>query len=55
MLPFGRLWYSRPNRVSNAIGNAEFFSRSHDAVISVYVDSGKMIETHGHAGDFKER
>jgi hypothetical protein len=28
-LPFGRLWYAEPN----AIENAMFFSRSHDAVI----------------------
>jgi hypothetical protein len=38
-LPFGRLWYGEPNAVSNAIGYAKFFSRSHDAVISVY-DAG---------------
>jgi hypothetical protein len=32
-LPFGRLWYGEPNAISNAIGYAKFFSRSHDAVI----------------------
>jgi hypothetical protein len=31
-LPFGRLWYGEPNAVSNAIGYARFYSRSHDAV-----------------------
>ena len=34
-LPFGRLWYSEPNAISNAIGHAKFYSRSHDAVIRV--------------------
>ena len=31
-----------------------FDSRSHDAVIRVYGDAGNVIETHEHAGDFKE-
>ena len=53
-LPFGRLWYAEPNAVSNAIGYAKFFSRSHDAVISVYDAAGNVIERHEHAGDFKE-
>jgi len=30
------------------------FSRSDDAVIRVYDDAGNVIETHEHAGDFKE-
>jgi hypothetical protein len=29
-LPFGRLWYYGPNAVSNAIGYAKHFSRSHE-------------------------
>jgi hypothetical protein len=29
-------------------------SRSHDAVIRVYDEGGNVIETHEHAGDFKE-
>jgi len=53
-LPFGRLWYGEPNAVSNAIGYAKFYSRSRDAVIRVYDDAGNVIETHEHAGDFKE-
>jgi hypothetical protein len=53
-LPFGRLWYSEPNAAANAIGYAEFRSRSHDAVIRVYDDAGSVIETHEHKGDFKE-
>ena len=44
-LPFGRLWYDTPD---HAIG------RSHDAVIRVYDAAGSVIETHEHAGDFKE-
>jgi hypothetical protein len=50
-LPFGGLWYTQ---VSDAVGYAEFYSRSHDAVIRVYDDAGNVIETHEHAGDFKE-
>jgi len=53
-LPFGRLWYGESNAVSNAIGYAKFYSRSHDAVIRVYDDAGSMIETHEHARDFTE-
>jgi hypothetical protein len=53
-LPFGRLWYGEPNAVSNAIGYANFSSRSHDAVICVYDESGNVIETHEHTGDFRE-
>jgi hypothetical protein len=36
VLPFGRLWYGDITAVANAIGYAEHFSRSHDAVIRVY-------------------
>jgi hypothetical protein len=43
-----------PNPVSNAIGYAKFFSRSHHAVICVYDEAGNVIETHEHTGDFKE-
>ena len=41
-----RSWYGEPNGIGNAIGYAEHFSRSHDAVIRVY--------DHEHKGDFKE-
>jgi len=54
VLPFGRLWYGEPNSVSNAIGYAMHFSRSHGAVIRVYDEAGNVIETHEHAGDFVE-
>jgi len=54
MLPFGRLWYGEPKAISNAIGYAQFYSRSHDAVIRVYGAVGNLIETHEHKGDFRE-
>jgi hypothetical protein len=53
-LPYGRLWYGEPSAVSNAINYAKFFSRSHDAVIHIYDEAGNVIDTHEHAGDFKE-
>jgi hypothetical protein len=53
-LPFGRLWYGEPDAISNAIGYANFRSRSHDSVIRVYDEAGNMIETHEHTGEFKE-
>ena len=48
------VWYGEPNAVSNAIGYAQHRSRSHDAVIRVYDDTGNLIETHQHKGEFKE-
>jgi hypothetical protein len=39
-LPFGGLWCGEPNAMANAIGYAQFYSRSHDAVIRVYDDAG---------------
>jgi hypothetical protein len=53
-LPFGRLWYGGKNAVSNAIGYAQHYSRSKDAVIRVYDEAGNVIDTHERAGDFKE-
>ena len=53
-LPFGRLWYGEPDAISNDIEYAKFRSRSHDAVICVYDETGNVIETHEHAGEFKE-
>ncbi len=52
-LPFGGLWYGEPNTISNAIGYAKFYGRSHDAVIRVYDDAGDVIEAQKHAGEFK--
>ena len=54
VLPFGRLWYGEPNAITNAIGYAIHYSRSHDAVIRVYDDAGDTMETHEYKGDFKE-
>src|SRR5437762_1549204 len=51
-LPFSRLWYGEPNAITNAIGYAKFYSRSHDAVIRVCDAAGNVIETHEHTGDF---
>jgi hypothetical protein len=53
-LPFGRLWYGEPNAISNAIGHAKFYSRSHDVVIRIFDEAGSVIETHEQEGDFKE-
>ena len=53
VLPFGRVWYDRPNAVENAIGYAEFYRRSHEAVIRAH-RCCNLIETHEHAGEFKE-
>jgi hypothetical protein len=53
-LPFGRLWSGEPNAISNAVGYAKFRSRSHAAEIRVYDKAGNVIETHQHAGEFKE-
>jgi hypothetical protein len=47
--------YGEPDAVSNAVDYAQFYSRSHHAVIRVYDEAGNVIETHKHAGEFKER
>ena len=53
-LPFGRLSIAGQMRCHNVIDTQSFFSRSHDAVIRVSDQAGNVIETHEHAGDFKE-
>ena len=54
-LPFGRLWYGEPNAVSERNRVREASTAAHiDAVIRVYDEAGNVIETHEHAGDFKE-
>ena len=53
-LPFGRLWYSEPNAISNAVDYAKHRSRSHRAAVRVYDEVGNVIETSEHAGDFKD-
>jgi hypothetical protein len=42
-----------PNRMMQ-IEYAKFRSQSHGAVIRVYDAVGNVVETHDHAGDFKE-
>ena len=54
VLLFARLWYGEPNAISNAVGYAKHYSRSHDAVIRVYDGAGNVIATHERKGDFKE-
>ena len=52
LFPVPSLFFSR--RRDSAIGYAEHYSRSHDAVIRVYDATGKVIETHEYKGDLKE-
>jgi len=40
--------------ISDAIGYAQHRSRSNDAVIRMYDEAGNVIETHEHAGEFRE-
>ena len=49
--PFFPLWHTKPDE---AIGYAQFYSRSHDAVIRVYNVARNVIETHERKGEFKE-
>ena len=49
-LPFGRLWYGGVNAISNAIGYAQFYSRSHNVLIRVYDHSDNVLETDEHKG-----
>jgi hypothetical protein len=44
------LWYGEPN----AIGSAEFYSCSANAVFTFMNALANLIETHKHAVDFKE-
>lgn len=43
-LPFGGLWYTKPD---DAVSYAKFFSRSHDAMIRVYDDAYSPHERSG--------
>jgi hypothetical protein len=49
-LPFGRLWYTKPD---DAVGYAKFRSRSHHAVIRVYDAAGNVIENARAQGRFQ--
>jgi len=46
-LPYSPMWYRGPKAITDAIDHATFYSRSHDAVIRVYDESGNVIATHG--------
>jgi len=46
-----RLAFAAANRTSRI---RQVFSRSHDAVIRVFGEAGNVIETHEHAGKFKQ-
>ena len=50
-LPFARLWY----RDSRCNQQRQVYRRSHDAVIRVFDSAGTLIETHEHAGAFREQ
>ena len=54
VLPSGHLWYGEPKAVRNAIAYANHRSRSRHTLIRVYDTAGNVIETHDHAGEFKE-
>jgi hypothetical protein len=45
-LPFGRLWYGKPNAIRNPIDSAKFHSRSHRAVVRVCDQAEKVIDTY---------
>jgi hypothetical protein len=45
---------AKASSCGNAISYAKHRRRSHDAVIRVYDEAGNVIETHEHAGKFKE-
>ena len=47
-------WYGEPDATGNAIGCAKFFQLLTSCYYRVYDDTGNVIETHEHAGDFKE-
>jgi hypothetical protein len=53
-LPYSPIWYRGPEAIRDAIDHAKFYTRSHDVLIRVYDDAGNVIETHKHAGEFKE-
>ena len=52
-LPFGRT--SGYHYVAAAVRHAKAYSGSHSFVIRVYDDTGNVLETHEHDGDFREQ
>lgn len=51
-LPFGKLWYDAA--ADAAAGYARFYSRSDNIEIWLLDDSGQLISTQKHAGEFVE-
>lgn len=51
-LPLGLLWFEGPEAIDDAVNYARFFSRSHPAVIRVFDESGRIVETLEFADDF---
>jgi hypothetical protein len=53
----GPIWYAGPDAVRNAVAYAKYHShsRSHRAIIRVFDESSRAIETHEFAGDFRKR
>ena len=47
-------WYEEADGARSAVHNAKLYSRSHHAVTRVYDADGNVIETHEHAGEFRE-
>jgi hypothetical protein len=50
----GLLWFEGPDAFVDAVNYAKFFSPSHAIIIRLFDESGNVIETLEHAGDFKE-
>ena len=52
----GPIWYAGPDAVRYAVAYAKYCSRSrsHRPIIRVFNEEGNVIETHEHAGEFKE-
>jgi hypothetical protein len=53
-LPLGLLWFEGPDAFVDAVNYAKFYSPSHAIIIRLFDESGNVIETHEHKGDFKE-
>jgi hypothetical protein len=55
-LRYGPIWFAGSDPVRCAVAYAKYRSRSrsHRAIIRVFNEAGDVIETHEHAGDFKE-
>ena len=50
----GPIWYAGPDAVRRAVAYAKYRSRSHRAIIRVFYEACNVLETHEHAGEFRE-